>query len=105
MIARLSTYANVDLDLADRVKAWMDTEGAGIYDRIPGYRGSLTLVDLDNARLVGIGFYASAGLAAEAEAMLAELDAVGRERLPASIRGVLDQAPESVGVYEVAHRD
>ncbi|HET8953477.1 MAG TPA: hypothetical protein VFN44_23345 [Solirubrobacteraceae bacterium] len=105
MIAKLSTYANVDLDLADRVKAWMDTEGAGIYDRIPGYRGSLTLVDRDNARMVGIGFYATAGLAAEAEAMLAEIYAEGRERLPASIRGVLDQTPESVGLFEVAHRD
>ena len=105
MIARLSTYANVDLDLADRLKAWMDADGAGIYDRIPGYRGSLTLVDRDNARIVGIGFYASPGLAAEAEAILAELHAEGRERLPAAIRGVLDQTPESVGLYEVAHRD
>jgi hypothetical protein len=105
MIAKLSTYANVDLDLADRLKAWMDADGAGIYDRVPGYRGSLTLVDRDNARIVGIGFYASAGLAAEAEAMLAELHAEGRERLPAAIRGVLDQTPESVGLYEVAHRD
>ena len=29
MIARVSTYANVDLDLADRLKAWMDGAGAG----------------------------------------------------------------------------
>ena len=105
MIARLSTYANVDLDLADRVKAWMDTDGAGIYDRIPGYRGSLTLVDRDNARIVGIGFYASAGQAAEAETLLAELHARGRDELPEALRGVLDQTPESVGLYEVAHRD
>jgi hypothetical protein len=105
MIARLSTYANVDLDLADRVKAWMDTDGAGLYSELPGYRGSMTLVDRDNARLVGIGFYDSAGEAAEAEAVLAELAARGREELPVEIRGALDQMPESIGLYEVAHRD
>ena len=56
MIARLSIYANVDLDLADRLKTWMDGEGAGTFASLPGYRGSMTPVDRDNARIVGIGF-------------------------------------------------
>ncbi len=105
MIARLSVYANVDLDLADRLKQWMESAGVGLYDQVPGYRGSMTLVDRDNARIVGIGFYASAGQAAEAEALLAELHARGREELPEALRGMLDHRPESVGLYEVAHRD
>jgi hypothetical protein len=105
MIARLTTYANVDLDLADRVKAWMDGEGAGIFERLPGYRGSMTLVDREGARIVGIGFYASAGQAQEADAVLAELYAAGRDRVPASVRDALSMQPESVGLYEVVHRD
>lgn len=68
MFARLSTYENVDLDLADRVKQFMETVQTDPFGDLPGYRGSMTLVDRDNARLVGIGFYASAGHAKEADA-------------------------------------
>jgi hypothetical protein len=105
MFARLSTYSNVDLDLADRVKAWMEGDGAGVFDKLPGYVGSMTLVDRENAQIVGIGFYDSAGQVAEADAALAEIYAEGRERVPESIRDALTMTPESVGTYEVAHRD
>jgi hypothetical protein len=105
MIARLSIYANVDLDQADRLKTWMEGDGAGVFDSLPGYRGSMTLVDRDNARIVGIGFYESAGHAREAEARLAEIYARGREQLPEDLRGMTEKEPESEGLYEVAHRD
>jgi hypothetical protein len=105
MIARLSIYANVDLDMADRLGRWMEGAGAGTFDSLPGYRGSMTLVDRDNARVVGIGFYASAGHAREAEARIAELYAGGRDELPEDLRGAVDMRPESEGLYEVAQRD
>jgi hypothetical protein len=105
MIARLSIYANVDLDLADRLKTWMDGDGARTFDALPGYRGSMTLVDRDNARVVGIGFYDSAGHAREAEAQLTEIYARGAEELPEDLRGAVHMEPESEGLYEVAHRD
>ena len=105
MIARLSTYANVDLDLADRLKTWMEGEGAGTFAALPGYRGSMTLVDRDNARIVGIGFYDSAGDAREAEAQLSEISARAAAELPEDLRGAVHMAPESQGLYEVAHRD
>ena len=105
MIARLSVYGNVDLDLADRVKEWFEGEGAGLYDDIPGYRGSMTLVDRENARIVGIGFYASAGHAAESDALIAERTAGALEQLGQAERDVLSAPPESVGLYEVVHRD
>ena len=105
MIARLSTYANVDLELAERLKTWMEGEGAGIFDSLPGYRGSMTLVDRDNARIVGIGFYDSDGHVREAEAQIAAIYARGREQLPEDLRGAVHMRPESEGVYEVAHRD
>jgi hypothetical protein len=105
MIARLSIYANVDLDLADRLKTWMEHDGADTFAALPGYRGSMTLVDRDNARIVGIGFYESAGDAREAEAQIAAIHARGAQELPEDLRGALAMTAESEGLYEVAHRD
>jgi hypothetical protein len=59
VFARLTTYENVDLELADRVKEFMETLEPDPFGDLPGYRGSMTLVDRDNARLVGIGLYAA----------------------------------------------
>ena len=105
MIARLSVYANVDLDLADRLQQWMEADGAGTFAALPGYRGSMTLVDRDNARIVGIGFYDSAGDAREAEAQIAAINERGAAELPEELRAAVAMRPESDGLYEVAHRD
>ncbi len=105
MFARLTVYENVDLDLADQVKEWMDGLDADPFGALPGYRGSMTLVDRDNARLVGIGFYASAGDAQEAEALVGALYQQARTEVPEAIRPALDKLPESVGLYEIVHRD
>ena len=105
MFARLSIYENVDLALADQVKQWIETTGNDPFGDLPGYRGSMTLVDADNARVVGIGFYASAGQAKEADALLAELPEHVRSQVPDAIRPALDMRPGSVGLYEIVHRD
>jgi hypothetical protein len=68
LFARLSIYENVDLDLADQVQTWFEATDNDPFADLPGYRGSMTLVDSDNARVVGIGFYATAGQAQEADA-------------------------------------
>jgi hypothetical protein len=62
------------------------------------------LVDCENARIVGIGFYESAGHAREADAILARMPERAGE-VPERIRPALEKRPESVGVYEVAQRD
>ena len=67
MFARLSLYENVDLELADQLTRWVEATETDPFRELPGYSGSMTLVDRDNARLVGIGFYACAGQAREAE--------------------------------------
>jgi hypothetical protein len=105
MFARLTVYENVDLDLADRVKHWMESSGADPFGDLPGYRGSMTLVDRDNARLVGIGFYASAGQAHEADEILATMPDRVRAAVPEEVRPALDVPPESIGLYEIVHRD
>ncbi len=106
MFARLSIYENVDLDLADSVKQFMETLDTDPFDELPGYRGSMTLVDRDNARLVGIGFYASAGHAKEADALLTTTwyESLA-DRVPDAIRPALEMRPDTVGMYEIVQRD
>ena len=105
MFARLSIYDKVDLELAEQVRQWHEAAETDPFRELPGYRGSMTLVDRDNARIVGIGFYSSAGHAQEAEKVLAEMFDDGRAQIPESIRPALDMQPESVRVYEVVQRD
>jgi hypothetical protein len=105
MFARLSIYENVDLDLADQVQKWFEATDNDPFADLPGYHGSMTLVDRDNARIVGIGFYASAGQAQEADALLTSMPERVRAQVPDAIRPALDMQPESVGLYEIAHRD
>ena len=105
MFARLSVYENVDLELADRVREFMETLETDPFAELPGYRGSMTLVDRDNARLVGIGFYASADQAQEADTLLTTMFNDARAQVPEPIRPALDMRPESVGLYEIVHRD
>jgi hypothetical protein len=105
MFARLTVYENVDLELADRLGRWMETLDANPFGDLPGYRGSMTLVDRDNARLVGVGFYTSAGAAEEADALVEGKFEEARDQIPEAIRPALEMRPESVGIYEIAHRD
>lgn len=105
MVARLSVYENVDLDLAARLQQWMQAVDADPFAGLPGYRGSMTLIDRDNARLVGIGFYASAGHADEAGTLLGELLERARTQMPDAVRPGLGLTPDTVGVYEIVHRD
>ena len=105
MFARLSIYENVDLVLADQVTQWFEGMENDPFRDLPGYHGSMTLVDRDNARVVGIGFYASAGQAREADTLLTTLFEQARADVPEAIRPALDMRPESVGLYEIVHRD
>jgi hypothetical protein len=102
MHARVTTYEDVDLDLVDRVGAFMAAQEQDPFAGLPGYRGSMTLVDRENARLIGIGFYESAGHAREAESMLATMPAQLAGQVPEDIRPALLDRPASVGLYEVA---
>jgi len=105
MFARLSVYENVDLELADQVKQWIEETEADPFRELPGYRGSMTLVDRDNARLVGIGFYASAGQAQEADTLLTTMFEEVRAEVPETVRPALEMQPDTVGLYEIVHRD
>ena len=105
MFARLTIYENANLDLAERVKEWMESQDTDPFSELPGYRGSMTLVDRDNARLVGIGFYASAGEAREADALLENLYERARAAVPEAVAPALEMRPDSIGLYEIVQRD
>jgi hypothetical protein len=105
MFARLSIYENADLDLAERVKEWTESLETDPFGELPGYRGSMTLVDRDNMRLVGIGFYASAGEAREADALMPTLYERARATVPEAVAPALEMRPDSVGLYEIVQRD
>jgi hypothetical protein len=105
VFARLTIYDNVDLDLADQVKQYIEALDADPFGDLPGYRGSMTLVDRDNARLIGIGFYASADQAREADALVGAIYEQARAEVPEAIRPALDMRPDTVGLYEIVHRD
>ena len=104
MFARLSIYENVDLELADQVQQWVESTGTDPFHELPGYRGSMTLVDRDNARMVGIGFYASAGQAQEADTLLTTMFEEVRAEVPETVRPALEMQPDTVGLYEIVHR-
>lgn len=105
MFVRLAIYDDVDLELVDRITEFVGTLDADPFGDLPGYRGSMTLVDRDNARLVGIGFYASAGQAQEADAVLATMPQTLAAQVPDAIRPALEMRADSVGLYELVHRD
>jgi hypothetical protein len=65
----------------------------------------MTLVDRDHARVVGIGLYATAGHAQDADARLTTLFEQAGAEVPEAIRPALEMRPESVGLYEIVHRD
>ena len=90
-------------DIMDSI---METAQTDPFGELPGYRGSMTLVDRDNARLVGIGFYTSAGHAKEADALLTTrwYESIA-DRVPDAIRPALEMRPDTVGLYEIVQRD
>ena len=97
MFARLSIYENVDLDLAERVKHWMESSGVDPFGDLPGYRGSMTLSP-QQRRLVG-------------SASPSAVRPTGRSSQPIPTcppppgNHPPPMRPESIGLYEIVHRD
>ena len=69
LFARMTIFDNIDLSL-ERRRSSASTEGLRNLEGAPGCQGLLTLVDRDDRRLDGIGFYDSAESARRAEELL-----------------------------------
>ena len=106
MFARLSIYENVDLDLADRVKQFMET----LADR--SVRRPARLPRLDDARRPRQRparrhrLLRQRRSRQEADALLTTTwsEAIA-DQVPDTIRPALDMRPDTVGLYEIVQRD
>jgi hypothetical protein len=105
MVARLTMYDDVDVELSDRLAEWMKGQEQDPFAELPGYHGSMTLVDRENARLIGIGFYASETDAQEAERRLPEIFEHAASKLPADLQAVVAMQPASTALLDVVHDD
>jgi hypothetical protein len=97
----VTVFDEVDLNLEREALAWTSTEGRRISRALPGYQGLLTLLDRDNRRLLGIGFYDNAESARQAAKLLGQ---VRPESLPEDLRRALP-LKSYAGVLEVIERD
>ena len=104
MHARLTVFENVDLDMHDRLAAFMEGLDEDPFSDLPGYRGSMTLLDRGSARLIGIGLYDDEDKARAVDAAMANPPQEMIDALPEDLHGVLDHAPETVAYYEVIAR-
>jgi hypothetical protein len=101
MFARVTTFEDVDLSLEREALAWTSTEGRRISRAIPGYRGLLTLLDRDDRRLLGIGFYGSSDDAWQADRLLR---ALRPESMPEELRRAIPTRA-LLGVFEIVAQD
>ena len=102
MLARMTIYENVDLELADQIQGWMETlagirspacPATGVDDaRRPRERSARRHRVLRKRRPRARGRRDAASPRA------------GRGELPGGIRPALELQPDSVGVYEIAQR-
>jgi hypothetical protein len=104
MHARLTVYENVDLDLNDRLTAFMEGLDGDPFSDLPGYRGSMTLLDRGSARLIGIGLYDDEDQARAVDSAMANPPQEMIDALPEDLHGVLDLEPDTVAYYEVVAR-
>jgi hypothetical protein len=94
-----SIYENVDLDLADRVKQFMETLQTDPFGDLPGHHGSRTLVDRNKRPTRRHRLLRNCRSRQEADALLTTTwyDAVADE-VPDTIWRALDMRPDRVGL-------
>jgi|GEM_PF-5612909 len=104
MFARAAVYEEVDLGMVDALREWVEDEGVRISrERLPGYLGSVTLLDRGARRMVGLGLYADRTGAEEADRMMR---AGPPEGIPSELREAMRRSVVAVaGVFEVVASD
>ena len=63
-------YENIDVEGWEPVSQWLQDHADELNQRLAGYQGSATLLDRENARLVGIGSYDTAANGREVDAVM-----------------------------------
>ncbi len=70
MFARLAMYEQIDAENWERVAKWFEQHGEELNQRLAGYLGSITLLDRENARVVGVGLYDTEANARAVDALM-----------------------------------
>lgn len=99
MFARLAMYEQIDAENWDRVATWFERHGEELNQRLAGYHGSITLLDRESARVVGVGLY-------DTEANARAVDVLMQEgppaQMPEDLQEILARGTRAhAGVYEV----
>lgn len=99
MYARLTMFDDVDLAAEPVASEWVRTEGTRLSRQLPGYLGSVTLIDREHRRVVGLGLYDSLENLQRSDAIL---DGPPPDSMPEEMR----RSPRTfVGLFEVIERD
>ena len=98
MFARVASY-EIDIETWGPVAEWFDEHGEALNQQLPGYEGSMTLVDREQGQMIGIGLYDTED---NARAVDATMDQGAPEGMPEDLREILMRGTRtSRGVYEV----
>lgn len=102
MFARLAIYEQVDVENLEPVLKWFEEHGEKLNRGLAGYQESMTLLDRENARMVGLGLYDTAAHAAEVDAIM---DQGAPSEMPEDIAKILMRGQRTHrGIYEVIQR-
>jgi len=103
---RVRTHRNVragDVDNWEPVARWFEEHADELSQGLPGYLGAMTLLDREDARVVGIGLYDTA---ANARAVDAIMDQGAPSNMPEDLQEILMRGTRSYrGAFEVVQSD
>ncbi len=103
MFARVAMYEQIDVENWEPVAKWFEEHGEELNQRLTGYQGSMTLLDRESARVVGIGLYDTEANAREVDALM---DQGPPSEMPEDLQEILMRGTRSHrGVYEVVQSD
>ena len=103
MFARVAVYEQIDVEGWEPVSKWFKEHADELNRGLAGYQGSMTLLDRENARLVGIGLYDTAANAHEVDEVMDQGPPKG---MPQELQDVLARGTRTQrGVYEVMEAD
>lgn len=103
MFARIALYEQVDVDNWGPVAAWFQEHADELNQQLAGYQGAMTLLDRENACVVGIGLYDTHANAAALDAIMDQGPPPG---MPEDLQEILQRGQRTHNaIYEVIDAD
>jgi hypothetical protein len=99
MFARLTMFEDIDLSAEPAAREWERTEGVRLSRQLPGYLGSVTLIDREHRRVALLGLYDSLDNLRRSDEIL---DGPPPDSMPEPVKRA---RRAFVGLFEVIERD